>query len=232
MRAALIVARSEGPQPALQLQKARTAPSIGSCRGRSHHITTGNLLMLSAAILSLGVVALAEMGDKSQLVCMLLASRYRAWPVLLGAVTAFFILNALAVTVGASLASLLPMAWILSVAALLFFVFGIQSLLAKPEDGGPEIQIKSSKSVLFTAFLMIFVSELGDKTQLSVAAMSLSHDALGVWLGASLALLITSVLGVWAGQSVLARINPVWLHRVSGVIFLLMAGLTGSRLLV
>ena len=187
--------------------------------------------MLSASLLSLGIVALAEVGDKSQLVCMLLASRYRAWPVVVGAVTAFLILNMVAVTLGASLARLLPMNWILAFASLLFFLFGVQSLLAKADDEEGEIHIKSSKSVLFTAFVMIFISELGDKTQLSVAAMSLSHHALGVWLGASLALVLTTVLGVWAGKAVLTRINPIWLHRAGGVIFLLMAGMTGSQLL-
>lgn len=187
--------------------------------------------MLTATLLSLGIVTLAEMGDKSQLVCMLLASRYRPWPVFFGAITAFLILNGVAVTLGTSLARLLPMNWVLGAATLLFILFGLQSLLAK-EDEEESVEIKCIRTVFITSLVMLFVSELGDKTQLSVVTMSLSQSPLGVWLGASLALIFTSALGVWLGKTVLARVNPVWLHRASGGLFLLMAAGTGWPLVL
>lgn len=194
--------------------------------------------MITASALSFGVVALAEIGDKSQLVCMTLASRHRARPVLIGAIAAFLLLNVLAVTVGASLATWLPTTLITAFAALLFALFGLQALRAGSEsdegEGDDEETAaraaRSGRSILLTTFLLIFVAELGDKTQLAVAAMSTSESPIGVWIGASLALAATSAVGVFAGRRFLSRINPLWLHRASGAFFLLLAALTGVSL--
>ncbi len=79
--------------------------------------------------LSFGVIATAEMGDKSQLVCMALAARYALGPVFAGSILALLILNLLAVFVGSTLAFLIPESIIIAFAALLFAVFGIQSLI-------------------------------------------------------------------------------------------------------
>ena len=72
-------------------------------------------------------------------------------------------------------------------------------------------------------FLLITVAEFGDKTQLAVVALSSTSTPIAVWLGSTLALMTTSVLGVWAGHTILQRIPITLLHRVSGVIFILLA---------
>ncbi len=180
----------------------------------------GGLSSLAAVFL---LILLAEFGDKSQLVCMTLAARHRPWPVLCGAVLAFAILNLLAVSFGAAVAHWLPEAWIAAGVALLFGVFGVQALLAdEEEEEGAEVR-NSARSLLVTAFLMIFVAEFGDKTQLAVAGLGAHYSPPAVWLGSTLALLVTSALGVLAGRTLLQRLPMVWLHRGSGVLFLLMA---------
>lgn len=177
------------------------------------------------------LITLAEFGDKSQLVCMTLAARHRATPVLLGAIAAFAILNMLAVLFGAALAAWLP-EWLITLAvALLFAVFGISALRYEAEDEDEEIEEKPGHSVFATTFLLIFLAEFGDKTQIAVAGMGGTHAATAVWLGASLALSCTSALGVFAGSKLLKQLPLVWIHRVSGVFFLLLALFAFSRLL-
>lgn len=186
---------------------------------------------LSSATATFLLIALAEFGDKSQLVCMTLAARHRGLPVVLGAVAAFAILNLLAVLFGAAVAAWLP-EWIVTAAVgTLFAVFGISALRYKEEDEDEEIEEKPGHNVFATTFLLIFLAEFGDKTQIAVAGMGSTANALAVWAGATLALASTSVLGVIAGQKLLHRLPLVWIHRISGVFFLLLALFAAARLI-
>lgn len=180
---------------------------------------------------SFGLIAAAEIGDKSQLVCMTLAARHKALPVVLGATAAFALLNLAAVLFGAAVAHWIP-EWVVGTAvAVLFAGFGLNALLTQAEDEDGELQEKSGHSVFATAFLLIFTAEFGDKTQLAVAGMGASLPPAPVWLGGTLALAMTSVLGVWAGRALLRRIPLHWLHRLSGVLFLGFAAYAAWRLL-
>jgi putative Ca2+/H+ antiporter (TMEM165/GDT1 family) len=68
--------------------------------------------------------------------------------------------------------------------------------------------------------MMIFLAELGDKTQLAVITMSTTHLSLAVWFGATLALAATSLMGIYAGRKLLARLNINLLHKISGLFFI------------
>ena len=189
-----------------------------------------DMMWWQPAVGSLALIALAEIGDKSQLVCMALAARHRrTWPVLFGAAAAFSILNAAAALFGAALAAWLPQAWVLAAMAALFAVFGIHSLVRADED--EEDAEISGHSLFGTAFLMIFLAEMGDKTQIAVAGLAGVYPAGAVWLGATVALVLTSVAGVLVGRTLLHRLPMVWLHRLSGVLFLALSGLAIWRLL-
>lgn len=179
------------------------------------------LLSISGA--SFILISLAEFGDKSQLVCMTLAAKHRPWPVLLGAVTAFAVLNLLAVLFGAVVAAWIPEFWLALIVAGLFGFFGVQSLLFDDGDEDDEPEARSSHSLFITALLMIFVAEFGDKTQLAVAGLASTYHGLPVWLGSTLALLFTTALGVVAGQRLLKRLPLRLIHKFSGVLFLLLA---------
>lgn len=180
------------------------------------------LLSISGA--SFLLVFLAEFGDKSQLVCMTLAAKHRHWPVLLGAVTAFAILNLLAVLFGAVVASWIPAFWLALIVAGLFGFFGIQSLLMKDDEADDEsTNVRSSHSLFVSALLMIFVAEFGDKTQLAVAGLASTYHGLPVWIGSTLALLATTALGVMVGQRLLKRLPLGLIHKFSGGFFLLLA---------
>ncbi len=185
---------------------------------------------LSSAGATFLLIALAEIGDKSQLVCMTLAARHRGLPVVLGAVAAFAILNLLAVLFGAAIAAWLPEWLVTAAVAVLFAVFGISSLRFE-EENTEDIKEKPGRGIFATTFLMIFLAEFGDKTQIAVAGLGSTADATATWVGATLALTCTSILGVVAGRRWLNRLPLHWIHRISGVFFLLLALLAVLRLL-
>ena len=176
---------------------------------------------LAVTFSSFTLIALAEIGDKSQLVCMTLAARHRHWPVILGASVAFILLNLLAVLFGAAVAEWIPQQWVAWIVAVLFGFFGIQSLLSVEEDDENEVEEKAGRSIFLITLLLILVAEFGDKTQIAVAGLASSLSPLYVWVGSTLALILVSALGVWAGRTILQRFPVVWLHRIGGIVFLL-----------
>lgn len=186
---------------------------------------------LSSAGATFLLIALAEIGDKSQLVCMTLAARHRGLPVVLGAVAAFAILNLLAVLFGAAIAAWLPEWVVTSAVAVLFAIFGISALRYEEETDDEEIAEKPGYGIFATTFMMIFLAEFGDKTQIAVAGMGSTVEPTATWVGATLALACTSILGVVAGRRWLNRLPLKWIHRISGVFFLLLALLAVLRLL-
>ncbi|WP_286239733.1 TMEM165/GDT1 family protein [Neptuniibacter halophilus] len=165
------------------------------------------------------LVFLAEFGDKSQLVCMTLASRYRrGWPIVIGSVAAFAVLNTVAVLFGAAISAYLPQEVVLAVVAVLFLLFGIQAFRAEDEDEDDELKVGAH--LIASVFLLIFFAELGDKTQLSVAGMAAVEPALVVWLAGTMALALTTLMGVVFGRVVLQKLPLVWVHRAAGVFFI------------
>lgn len=174
------------------------------------------------------LILAAEIGDKSQLVCMALAVRYRATPVLAGSILAFLFLNSIAVIFGSAIAGWIPELVIAIIVSALFLGFGLHALLASAGDddisgegiSDDDIQIKSQRHILLSTFVLITLAELGDKTQLAVVALSSQGNPTSVWLGSTLALVTTSVMAVWAGRTLLQRIPIILLHRISGALFI------------
>lgn len=189
-----------------------------------------NLAEISAtAITGYVLIAAAEIGDKSQLVCMTLASRHRAMPILFGAVSAFAFLNTLAVVFGVAIASWLPEYIVATIVAFLFAAFGIHSLRMEMEDERSEVKEKSDHGIFFTTFLLITMAEFGDKTQLAVVGLSSTAAPIAVWFGSTAALASTSALGILAGRTILQKVPLMLLHKISGAIFLMLSVFAGYR---
>ncbi len=186
---------------------------------------------VSVFISTFTLISLAEIGDKSQLVCMTLAARYRHWPVLLGAATAFLVLNALAVVFGAGVAAWAPERLTAGLVAVLFGIFGIHALLKQQDNDTQDVKERADHGIYFSTLLLILVAEFGDKTQIAVAGLAGTLPPLPVWIGASAALIMVSALGIWAGRTLLQRLPIIWLHRLSGGIFLLFAAFAAWRVL-
>ncbi|POZ50240.1 TMEM165/GDT1 family protein [Methylovulum psychrotolerans] len=190
-----------------------------------HNIST----LATTSATSFALIAAAEIGDKSQLVCMTLAARHKPLPVLLGAIAAFMLLNSLAVVFGVAIASWLPTYIVAAGVALLFGVFGVHALRVQEEDADADVTEKSGRNIFLTTFLLITVAEFGDKTQLAVVALSSTSAPAAVWLGSTLALAFTSALGIIAGRTVLQKIPLNLLHKISGGIFLLLAAVAAYQ---
>ncbi len=182
---------------------------------------------LSVSASSFALIFAAEFGDKSQLVCMTLAFKHRAMPVFLGAITAFIFLNGLAVVFGATIASWIPGYVIAAIVMLLFAGFGLNALLAKDEEDEDNPAPMKIHNLFFATFVLITFAEFGDKTQLAVVALSSTALPMAVWVGSTAALATTSAIGVFAGRKILQKISFELLHRISGVIFIVLAAYAG-----
>jgi len=167
------------------------------------------------------LIGLAEIGDKSQLVCIALAVRYRAAPVFMGAVAAFSLLNLAAVLIGAAVANWLPEDIVTVTVGILFLLFGVHAFINAAKKDDDVINDKGGHNVFFSTFFLITLAEFGDKTQIAVAGLASTVDAVAVWLGATLALTITSGIGVLAGRTILQHVPITLLHRLSGFLFIL-----------
>ena len=175
----------------------------------------------SILLSSFSLVVLAEMGDKSQLLAMTLAHRYRAPAVIAGTFAAFALLNLLGVLAGGVLAGLVPRALVLLVAAGLFLYFGYRSWReADAVDDGAAVAGPGGGG-LVVSFTLIFVAELGDKTQLAIVALAAgTGDIWAVLIGGTLALWLVSLLGILFGCTLLRRVPTHWVHRGAAVLFI------------
>ena len=174
----------------------------------------------AALVIAFTLLFLAEMGDKTQLMAMTLAHRYRVLPVVIGTFAAFALLNLLAVLVGEGLARIVPRNAVLVVAGLLFLLFAWRSWRDGAEEPTEATTIDHRRAWL-TSFTLIFVAELGDKTQLAMVALAAKTGALwSVYIGGTLALWTVSLLGILVGHTLLRRIEPRWVHRAAALLFL------------
>jgi putative Ca2+/H+ antiporter (TMEM165/GDT1 family) len=114
--------------------------------------------------------------------------------------------------------------------AVLFAGFGISALRYTEDDEDDEVEEKPGHGIVATTFLLIFLAEFGDKTQIAVAGLGSTSEPSAVWAGATAALAVTSILGVLAGRALLKRLPLKWIHRISGVLFLLLAIFAVTRL--
>jgi putative Ca2+/H+ antiporter (TMEM165/GDT1 family) len=162
----------------------------------------------------------AELGDKTQIIILTLAARHGFKQVFIGAAAAFALLNLLAVSVGVLLYRVLPEEIIKYSVSAIFIIFGILALLPEREKDEAE-EINERRGPILTSFLMVGLMELGDKTQLSLVALTSKYSQpVLVFIGGTLALWLASLIAALIGAGLGKMISQVWLHRISGVIFI------------
>lgn len=175
------------------------------------------------------LIFVAELGDKTQLTSMALALRYPWKRIFVGIAAAFVVLNLGAVAIGKVLFLLLPRFWVNLVAALLFLYFGVSTLRNACSTEDDDVPPPTAASAVRTAFLMIFMAELGDKTQLVTASQAAVHSSslsgmVQVFVASTLALWLVSLLGIFVGKQLVRYIPVCWIHRAAGGLFLLFGG--------
>jgi Ca2+/H+ antiporter, TMEM165/GDT1 family len=176
--------------------------------------------MLTAALISLGVVFVAELGDKSQLMSMTYALRHRWWVVLSGVAAAALVVHGLAVTIGHFLGVTLPERPIAFAAAISFFVFAAWTWRER-KDRGAVPAAPEHRFVLLAVVSSYVLAELGDKTMLATVALASDHNWAGVWIGATVAMVLADGLAIAAGAVLHRRLPERLLHGLASVLFVL-----------
>ena len=156
---------------------------------------------MSAFFLATILIFVAELGDKSQLVALWFATRYRWWLVLAGVSVATLVVHLGSVAIGRAFDEVLPERTLLIIVGLSFFFFAAWSLRGDrlDEETGPE-----RKMPWFGAFGVVtvsfFISELGDKTQLATVSLAgRDTNIVGVWLGSTFGMVLADALAIGVG---------------------------------
>ena len=164
------------------------------------------LLPLEAFLTSTVLVALAEIGDKTQLLSFALAAKLqRPYPIMAGIFVATLLNHALAATAGAWLASLISPQFLDWIIGLSFIGFAMWTLKPDVLDKDPRIL---DSGVFLTTLIAFFVAEMGDKTQFATVTLAMHYDALvAVVLGTTLGMMLANAPAVWIGKVLAGHIN-------------------------
>jgi putative Ca2+/H+ antiporter (TMEM165/GDT1 family) len=184
--------------------------------------TSKGFVMFTAALVSLGVVFLAELGDKSQLMTMTYALRHRWWVVLSGVAIASFLVHGLSVTIGHFVGLTLPERPIAFAAAIAFLLFAAWTW--RDSRGGDDDEAVSTPEPRFVIFAVIssfVLAELGDKTMLATVALASDYNWAGVWIGATIGMVLADGVAIAVGRLLHRRLPERLLHGMAAVLFLL-----------
>lgn len=185
---------------------------------------------MEAFLVSTSIVALAEMGDKTQLLALVLAARFRKpWPIVLGIFVATVLNHALAGAAGAWVTTVLGpqvLRWVLGVS---FIAMAVWMLIPDKLDDG-ETGNAPRLGVFGTTVLAFFLAEMGDKTQIATVMLAAQYNAYAwVVAGTTLGMMLANAPVVWLGERVTRLVPLRVVHVVSALIF---AGLGVLALLI
>ena len=182
---------------------------------------------MESLLVSTGVVALAEIGDKTQLLAFILAARFKKpLPIVLGILAATVVNHGLAGALGAWITSLLTpeaLRWVLGAS---FLGMAIWTLI--PDDiEEEETKIASRLGVFGATLVTFFLAEMGDKTQIATVALA-AHYANPIWVvaGTTLGMLIADVPAVFVGDKLADKIPMKLVHGIAAAIFALLGAAT------
>ncbi|MEI7446743.1 MAG: TMEM165/GDT1 family protein [Burkholderiales bacterium] len=174
-------------------------------------------------LVSTGIVALAEMGDKTQLLSLLLAARFRRpWPIVLGILVATLANHAFAGAVGAWVQSALGpdvLRWILGLSFLAMAAW----MLVPDEIDEDDARASERFGVFGTTLIAFFLAEMGDKTQVATVALAARYDALvAVVAGTTFGMMLANVPAVLLGDRITKLVPIPVVHRIAAAVFALL----------
>lgn len=184
---------------------------------------------MSAFLIALGVstaaIFIAEMGDKTQLVAMSLATRYRALTVILGITVATAVVHLASVFIAEVLGASIPTDWLTLAAGLAFLLFGLWTLRGdemtqKDEERAASRRIRSG---FMTVFVVFFVAELGDKTMLATITVGTQYHWLPVWIGSTVGMVAADAIAIAIG-AVLGKKLPERAIQIGAAVLFFVAG--------
>jgi putative Ca2+/H+ antiporter (TMEM165/GDT1 family) len=156
---------------------------------------------VAALAISFAVIFVAELGDKSQLMAMTFATRFKPWPVLIGITVATAVVHAVSVGIGYGLGATLPTGWISLVAGLAFLIFGAWTLRGDNlTDDEKQRAERTNGSVVLAVGGAFFLAELGDKTMLATITLATQHGWFGTWIGSTIGMVAADALAILVGR--------------------------------
>lgn len=184
--------------------------------------------MITTIGLAIGIVFLAELGDKSQLMALTFALRYRWWVVLGGITAATAAVHVLSVAIGHFIGAALPTTAIAWIAAVTFLAVGVWTLkeLIGDEDGEPAPPRFATAAPFFVVLSAFLLAELGDRTMFATAALATDNNWAAVWLGSTIGMVAADALAIAAGILLGKHLPERAIGFGSGLLFLFIGALT------
>ncbi|MFT3718670.1 TMEM165/GDT1 family protein [Pseudorhodoferax sp.] len=176
---------------------------------------------MEAFLLSTGIVALAEMGDKTQLLALVLAARFRKpWPIVAGILAATLANHAAAGAVGAWIQSMVGPGTLRVLLGISFLAMAAWMLVPDRLDAD-EAQKAPRLGVFGTTLVLFFLAEIGDKTQIATVMLAARFEGALAWVvaGTTLGMMLANTPAVWLGEKLTRRVPVRAVHLVSAVIF-------------
>ncbi|PMR62594.1 hypothetical protein C1A38_03315 [Verrucosispora sp. ts21] len=156
---------------------------------------------LVALAVSFGVIFVAELGDKSQLMALAFATRYRTMPILIGITVATAVVHLASVAIGYGLGSALPTGWISLLAGVAFIGFGLWTLRGDSlTEEDKRKAARGGKSAVLTVGVAFFLAELGDKTMLATITLATQYGWFGTWVGSTIGMVAADALAIIVGR--------------------------------
>jgi putative Ca2+/H+ antiporter (TMEM165/GDT1 family) len=193
-------------------------------RGHTFLLRAAEEVQVNAFLISFGVIFVAELGDKSQLMALTFAARYRALPILIGITIATAVVHLFSVLVGAVAGVALPRNLISVVAGVAFLGFAAWTLRgdALGDDEAAKAD-RSAKSAVVAAAAAFFLAELGDKTMLATITLATHEGLVGTWAGSTLGMVAADGLAILVGQQLGARL-PERLIKIGAALLFVLFG--------
>jgi Ca2+/H+ antiporter, TMEM165/GDT1 family len=178
------------------------------------------LPIIQDIIIPLIAIAAAELGDKTQISILLLSSKTKKHiELLLGIILAFVIVDGIAVLAGAWITTIVPIDILKLISGFIFILFGLIMLIKKDRE---DKEKTVDKNIFLTGFLLIMVTEWGDKTQIAAALFAINYNPYLVFLGTILALTILSIIAIFLGKIISERINEKLITKIGGIAFIVL----------
>lgn len=177
--------------------------------------------MFTAILMSLVVVFVAELGDKSQLITMAYSLRHRWWVVLSGVGIAATLVHGLSVAIGHFLGMTLPQRPIAFAASIAFLSFAAWTWRSRAGNDEDEVRVVEPRFVLLAIVSSFVLAELGDKTMLATVALASDQNWAGVWIGATIGMVLADGVAIAVASVMHKRLPARFLHGLASLLFLL-----------
>ena len=176
-------------------------------------------IIIEDLIIPFITIAFAELGDKTQISILLLSSKTKKHlQLLIGAIIAFAVVDGVAIIAGTWITTIIPINYLKIISAIVFIIIGILMLISKD---GEEKETKQ-RNPFVAAFLLIMLTEWGDKTQIAAAIFATQYNGLFVFIGTMAALTILSLIAIFFGKIISKRVNKKIVNKIAGIVFIIL----------